>query len=36
MKSCLHVARRGLSVVPVCPFIAGWIEKHPDYQHLVA
>lgn len=23
-------------VVPSCPFIKGWIEKHPDYQDLVA
>lgn len=23
------------SVVPQCPFIAGWIEKHPDYADLV-
>ena len=29
-------ARRELKVVPVCEFIAGWIDKHPDYQHLVA
>jgi uncharacterized protein len=28
--------RGGLAVVPRCPFIAGWIEKHPDYQDLVA
>ncbi|MFI0485203.1 GNAT family N-acetyltransferase [Actinomadura sp. 9N215] len=27
---------RGLSAVPVCPFIKKWIEKHPDYQDLVA
>lgn len=24
------------SVVPQCPFVSGWIEKHPDYQPLVA
>jgi predicted GNAT family acetyltransferase len=24
------------SVVPRCPFVSGWIEKHPDYQPLVA
>lgn len=24
------------TVVPECPFIKGWIEKHPDYQDLVA
>jgi predicted GNAT family acetyltransferase len=22
-------------VVPRCPFIRSWIEKHPDYQDLV-
>jgi uncharacterized protein len=22
-------------VVPRCPFIKGWIDKHPDYQDLV-
>ncbi|MFI0451574.1 GNAT family N-acetyltransferase [Actinomadura sp. 6N118] len=32
-----HVrAEGGLSVVPNCPFIKGWISKHPDYQDLVA
>jgi len=29
------VRARGLSVVPLCPFIAGWIDKHDDYQDLV-
>jgi uncharacterized protein len=28
--------RRGLHVTPTCPFIASWIEKHPDYEDLVA
>lgn len=22
-------------VIPLCPFIKGWIEHHPDYQDLV-
>jgi len=22
-------------VVPLCPFIKGWLDKHPDYQDLV-
>lgn len=26
---------RGLRIRPTCPFIAGWIEKHPDYADLV-
>ncbi|RFU39659.1 N-acetyltransferase [Actinomadura logoneensis] len=25
----------GRTVVPLCPFIKGWIDKHPDYQDLV-
>ncbi|QIX25827.1 N-acetyltransferase [Nocardioides sp. JQ2195] len=28
-------AEGGLVVVPRCPFIKGWIEKHPDYQDLL-
>jgi predicted GNAT family acetyltransferase len=24
-----------LEVVPLCPFIKAWIDKHPDYQDLV-
>lgn len=27
--------RRGLRVVVRCPFIAAWIERHPDYAELV-
>ena len=26
---------RGLKVAPYCPYIAGWIKKHPDYLDLV-
>ena len=29
------VRANGLDLVPVCPFIRGWIEKHPDYADLV-
>ena len=28
-------AEDGLRVVPRCPFIASWIERHPDYQDLL-
>lgn len=24
-----------LSVLPVCPFVKQWIERHPDYSDLV-
>jgi len=23
-------AREGLTVVPLCPFARGWLERHPD------
>ena len=26
----------GLKVIATCPFIQGWIGKHPDYQDLLA
>lgn len=26
----------GLKVVATCPFIKSWIDKHPDYQDLLA
>ena len=28
--------RRGLEVVPLCPFIAHYIDQHPEYERLVA
>ena len=31
-----EVRSRGGSVVPSCSFVAGWIERHPDYADLVA
>jgi predicted GNAT family acetyltransferase len=29
------VRRRGHLVVPLCPFIASYIERHPEYDDLV-
>ncbi|MGW2483917.1 GNAT family N-acetyltransferase [Streptomyces sp. NPDC001571] len=29
------VRARGLHVLPYCPFIQGWIRKHPEYADLV-
>ena len=35
-KAALDDAReQGLRVVPTCPFIADYIEKHPEYADLV-
>ncbi|MGX6600983.1 GNAT family N-acetyltransferase [Micromonosporaceae bacterium Da 78-11] len=24
------------TVVPICPFLSGWLDKHPEYEKLVA
>lgn len=30
-----QVRKRGMKVVPLCPFIKAYIEKHPEYQDLL-
>ena len=30
-----EVRSRGLHAVPACPFVAGFIRKHPEYLDLV-
>lgn len=36
-RAVLDDARaRGRTVVPICPFLRGWLEKHPEYDDLVA
>lgn len=35
-RAALGVAReKGLKVIPTCPFIAGYIEKHPEWHDLM-
>lgn len=29
------IRHRGLRTLVVCPFIIGWLRKHPDYQDLL-
>ncbi|HJE61217.1 MAG TPA: N-acetyltransferase [Nocardiopsis listeri] len=29
------VRARGLSVLPMCPFVKAWIARHPEYTDLV-
>jgi predicted GNAT family acetyltransferase len=32
VKGALDDARgRGFTVLPLCPFVAAWIERHPEY-----
>jgi predicted GNAT family acetyltransferase len=36
VKGALDDCRaRGLSVTPICTFVAGYIERHPEYQDLL-
>jgi predicted GNAT family acetyltransferase len=36
VKTALDDARtHHLAVVPFCPFVAGYIQRHPDYKALV-
>ncbi len=36
VKGALDQVRAdGLKVVAQCPFVRGWIEKHPDYADLL-
>ncbi|MES2096610.1 MAG: GNAT family N-acetyltransferase [Pseudomonadota bacterium] len=37
IKAALDSARdRGLKVIPQCPFVKAYIDKHPEYQALLA
>ena len=31
-----EVRTRGVKAIPVCPFISGYIHKHPEYLDVVA
>lgn len=36
VRAALDAARaEGLQVAPYCPYVAGWIARHPDYDDLV-
>ena len=30
------IRARGLKIVPTCPYILGWLPKHPEYNDLLA
>ena len=29
------VKAKGGTIVPICPFIAGWVDRHPEYRAMV-
>jgi len=34
-KALFDIDKKGLRLIPLCPFVAGYIKKHPDWKHLV-
>jgi uncharacterized protein len=30
-----YIAAENLQVVPLCPYMAAYLKKHPEYQYLV-
>lgn len=30
-----HARQDGLRVVPICPFVVAWLERHPDQEDIV-
>ena len=36
VADALEATRRaGLRIVPVCPFVAAWLERHPGFEDVV-
>ena len=31
----LYARDNGLKVIPTCPFMAGWVKKHPEQHDIV-
>lgn len=29
-----HVRAQGMQVLPMCPFVSAWMNRHPDYDDL--
>ncbi|GIF12233.1 GNAT family N-acetyltransferase [Actinoplanes teichomyceticus] len=37
VRAAMEDARaRSRTVVPMCPFVAGWLDQHPEFESLVA
>lgn len=34
-KVLLDIEKKDLRLVPLCPFVAGYIQKHPDWKRIV-
>ena len=34
-KALKNIEERKLTLVPLCPFVAGYIQKHPEWKRIV-
>jgi predicted GNAT family acetyltransferase len=34
-KVLADIEQKGLRLIPLCPFVAGYIKKHPDWRRIV-
>lgn len=34
-KVLADIEQKGLRLVPLCPFVAGYIQKHPEWRKIV-
>ena len=35
LQALVDIKKRGLTLVPLCPFVAGYLKKHPHWKDLV-
>lgn len=37
VRGTLELARReGFRVAPICPFVAAWVRRHPEFRDVIA
>ena len=32
----VHAREQGAKIVPICPYAAAWLERHPEHRDLIA
>lgn len=35
LQVLVDIKQRGLTLIPLCPFVAGYLKKHPEWRELV-